>query len=152
MSETLLGVDREKLVPIIACVVAVIGVILAFVMWASEQPEPPAEARTELVCPSCGETWSADIDQATECPSCGTPGGLMRTWYKCPHCEKVFMGSEVQVVSPANFRYRIVGSEAWTSIPPRQVTCPGCRRPFADLNATMLRDRADYPPAGGKNE
>ena len=40
----------------------------------------------------------------------------------------VFHGSDVKMIGPGDYRYRVVGTEQWIGYPPQRISCPKCRR------------------------
>jgi len=130
----------EKYVRAAIALVAGIAIVLAIVLSIlslSSDSAPTGEAT--LTCPSCGHEWRADLDSAPRCPECGAQAGVIPTWYHCPFCQRRFLGSEVKMIGPGDFRYRLAGQAEWADHPPHRLTCPECRRLLTDLNAAMIR-------------
>jgi len=133
----------------VAGVAIVLSVVLILRSLTSGSA-PTGEAT--LTCPSCGHEWRADLDSAPRCPKCGAEAGVIPTWYRCPSCEHRFLGSEVKMVGPGDFRYRVAGRTEWLGYPPARLTCPKCRATLTDLDSAMLHGPAGRDGVAGSDE
>ena len=127
-------------VKIVVAFAAVAAIALALFVSARVLRSPSVPVgEAPLTCQNCGHQWQAALDTAPRCPECGTTGGVIPTWYRCPSCPHEFLGSEVKMVGPGEYRFRVAGTEKWLTYTPHRIVCPRCKRPLPDLQAAMLR-------------
>jgi len=144
---------QEKHVMIAVGLVAGGAIVLTVVLSIlSMSANPVPSATVTLTCASCSHQWQVDLDSAPRCPKCGAEVGVIPIWYRCPSCEHRFLGSEVKMIGPGDFRYRIAGREEWVGYPPGQLTCPKCRAGLNDLDSAILRGPAGRGGTAGTGE
>ena len=125
--------------------VATVGIVVLVLTAGGGQEVPKPQAT--LTCVNCQHQWSADLTAAPRCPSCDARTGVIPVSYRCESCRHVFHGSDIKLIGPGDFRYRLVGSEQWVGYPPQRLACPKCRLPLRDPDAAIIRGQAKPAPA-----
>jgi len=101
-------------------------------------PGSPGET-IRFSCDKCGHVWHDTAGVKPVCPRCSQPG-VIRSFYACPRCKKVFLGLERKKLGPGHFLYRLAGKTEWTPDFPATLTCPHCNLTSGDIVRSSVPD------------
>jgi len=133
------GGGRKVMIVAVAAAVVAAGVLVVGAIHTFSSSGRTAPAR-HFVCESCGHEWDAAMTADPKCPRC-SERPVLKAHYRCPKCDKTFVGLDRQKLGVGKFRYRVPGTSEWLGEIPRELTCPHCRFTSADIYQRGLRAR-----------
>jgi len=135
---------RTLTIVAVVLLAATIGIAVRVLSRGGGEEVPKPQAT--LTCANCSHQWRADLTDAPVCPSCDAQAGIIPVSYRCDSCRNVFHGSDIKLVGPGDYRYRLVGSDRWVGFPPQRIHCPKCRRLLRDPDSSIIRGQSKPQP------